>query len=179
METDLKSIKTVIIGIGSVVILLLLLVLIFGNLSGNLGFSQTSSSVINETINLSSSGSTFAQVSGKSNPAVSSVVVRNATSGVIVLAGGNYTATSTTLTAVAESPFYDLNVNVSYTIAYDSDRLKDENNIIGNVTTGASNLSAKVPTALTLLGVILIVAVVFLVVRMFMGGRKGNLLSTN
>ena len=98
--SGIDEVKKIVIGVAGIAIILIGLLLIFGNLSGNLGFTANS-------------------------------------------ANYNYSE-----------------------------------NVIGNVTEGTTNLAGKFGTVFTLLGVLLILIVVFVVIRMFMGSKSnGNVFS--
>ena len=173
---DFKAVKAGVLGIAGIAIILLILLLIFGNLSGNVGFTQDSASTAVQALTLANTSIvTLTGTSGKTNPSVSSVVVINATGGETITSG-NYTLTSTTITG---SPTMTLKyngtaVNVSYVTSYDSDNQISTDSVIGNVTTGAVGLASKFTTVFVLLGVLLILAVVFTIVKLFgLGGKKG------
>jgi hypothetical protein len=173
---DFKAVKTGVLGIAGIAIILLILLLIFGNLSGNVGFVQDSTTTAVQALTLANTSIvTFTGTSGKTNPSVSSVVVINATGGETITSG-NYTLTGTTITG---SPTMTLKyngtvVNVSYVTTYDSDNQISTSSVIGNVTSGVTDLASKFTTVFVLLGVLLILAVVFTIVKLFgLGGKKG------
>ena len=165
--------------IASVAILLLGLLLVFGNLSGNLGFTQDSASTPVQQLTLANNSIvTFTGTVGKTNAAVSSVVVINATGGETI-AAGNYTLTNTTITGSATTDYNATLVNVSYTTTYDSDNQINSEEVITDVTSGVTNLSDKFGTIFTLLGVILLVGAIVWMLRLFGigGGKKKGVFS--
>ena len=180
MENISKLVKQ----IASIAVLLLGILLIFGNLSGNLGFTQDSATTALQATTLTNiTIVTFTGTVGKTNPAVSSVVVINATGGETITSG-NYTLTDTTIVG---SPAMTLGyngttVNVSYSTSYDSQNQLDEAGINNNVTSGTTNLAGKFGTVFTLLGVLLIVGAIVWLLQMFgianvSGGKKETLFS--
>jgi len=166
---DFKVVKVGVISIASIAIVLLGLLLIFGNLSGNLGFTQDSATTAVQQLTLQNDTAvTFTGTSGKTNPSVTSVVVINATGGETLLAG-NYTLTTT---SIIGSPTMTLKyngtlVNVSYVTYYDSQNQINSDSVTNNVTNGTVSLAGKFNTVFTLLGVVLIIAAVIVVLKLF------------
>lgn len=65
--------------------------------------------------------------------------------------------------------FGNLSGNLGFTA--NSQGYNDSQHVIDNVTSGTTSLAGKFPTVFILLGVLLILVVVFLVIKMFMGGK--------
>jgi hypothetical protein len=157
-----KSVKGVIgwtLGVGIIAFILLILVIIFGNLSGNVGFTQESTAFTDETILLSPTGSIPTTAQGRTNGALTSVVVSNATGGETILASGNYTVSGVTIIGVGTSPYNNTNVNVSATVSYDSQGQIDSDSVINNYTASARNTSAQFPTVGTIIGIAILLAI--------------------
>jgi hypothetical protein len=69
--------------------------------------------------------------------------------------------------------FGNLSGNLGF--ATDSQGANDSASVIGNITSGVTGLASKFTTVFVLLGVLLILAVVFTIVKLFgLGGKKGN-----
>ena len=153
--------------------------LIYGNLSGNFGFQQTSSSFFNETINLNATGDTPASAVGTSNPSVASIIMTNATGGEIINSA-NFTVTGAVF--VNATPTYGgQNVNVSYVLTRDSDASVNTENVVSNLTDGTLSFFELFPTILVIAGIVLLITILvgllFLVISIFnkfSGGGKGS-----
>jgi len=177
-----EGIKTVFywgIGIGSLALLLLILVILFGNLQGNVGFGQDTVTIYNETITLSA-GATPATAVGKVNPSLASVVVTNATTGGAIVNSANYTIDGASFTPTGSSEFDGLSVNVSAILSYDEAGKVDSDNLIQNYTKSATNTSKQFPVVGTILGVVLLLVILIgalvFAVRKMMGiaGSTGS-----
>jgi hypothetical protein len=154
--------------------------MIYGNLSGNIGFGQTSSGYVNQTITLSTAGASPAGTSGKVNPALSNVVVTNATSGKVVVAA-NYTYTGATFTNLT-GEFGGQSVNVSYTISYDTAGKVDTDTVIGNMTSGTKTFFGFSNTIFTIAAIVLLISILLGLVAVVMkivniSKKKGNFAS--
>jgi hypothetical protein len=147
------------IGVGIIALIVLILSILFGNLSGNVGFSQTTSTFNNQTITFSDGGSTPAGASGRVNGNITSIAaVTNATGGEL-LTVANYSFSGVTITANATSDYNATSVNVTYTVDYDSQGLIDTNNIILNYTLSGTNITAQLPTVGTIIGIAILLTV--------------------
>ena len=190
MDNPLKVVMGWGIGIGSLALFLLVMAILFGNLSGNTGIADgtVTNTVTNETsawlnatnyglsgYNTSWSGIT---VTALWNASTGGVGVYNLTIPVAqarVLTGGNINSTNATAYT---------NVSVSYTYVYTYQTQEETNaeSIIGNYTTSTVNTSAQFPTIGTILGVVvllvLLVAVLIYAVRkmssLTSSGGKGS-----
>ena len=162
------------LGVGIVALVVLVMSILFGNLSGNVGFEQESTSFINETISLSAAGETPATASGRVHGALSDVALYNASSGEFIGAG-NYTITGVVINHTI-GIYLDQNVNVSATVTYDSQGLIDTDSIIQNYTESGTNITAQLPTVGTIIGVALLLTVLLgiliFAIRKMMGITK-------
>jgi len=69
--------------------------------------------------------------------------------------------------------FGNLSGNLGFTTG--SQGYNDSQNVIGNVTSGTTSLAGKFPTVFILLGVVLIIAAVVVILKLFgMGGKSGK-----
>ena len=176
------------IGVAGIALLGLIMLILFGNLAGNVGFTTvgTTIQVNNETPAwLNSSNYTFA-------------VSNSSTATYIVINAWNLTATD-----LVESGYYQVDgdvlftngtdypanatsneVNVTYTYVYTTDSIGKQNtdNFINNYTKSVTNTSEQFPVIGTIIGIgllllILIALLVFALValgRMGGGGRSGG-----
>ena len=146
--------------------------MIYGNLSGNLGFTQDSGAYYNETIALSEVGATPTGASSRTSGAISSVTMTNATGGEIVVAT-NYSVSGVLIKFTAGGGFNGTNVNVSYTVTYDSDGQIYTDGVITNVTGGFGTFFGFSGTFFTIAAIVLLIfmllgllALVFTIVKM-------------
>lgn len=163
------------LGVGIIAFVLLILVIIFGNLAGNTGFSQDSETTALQEMTLANNSVvTFTGTVGRNNPSVNTVVVVNATGGETILAG-NYTVTATTITGTSDMTllYNGTAVNVSYVTAFDSQGQVDSDNIILNYTLSATNTAAQFPTVGTIVGIalllLILIALLIFAIRKMMG----------
>ena len=148
--------------------------MIYGNLSGNLGFSQTSSSFNNETINMTG-GATPAGAQSRVDGSLSNIVMTNATGGEAI-PSTNYTVSGVAITNTT-SENADNNVNVSYTVTYDSANDVNAETVISNLTTGVttffgfSNIFFTITAIVLLITILLgLLAVVLSILKATKGG---------
>ncbi len=178
MGTDkaLKGAEAVFLALLVIGLMGLLFLIIFGNLSNNLGWTQASTSYSNETINLTgANGVTPTGASGRTEGSISSssVIMNNASSGASI-GSGNYTLSGVLFNATPLSLYVDENVNVSYTVSYNRDAEINTENTISNLTTGATTFFTFsnvwfVLTAITIL-IAIVLGVIALVRRTSSGG---------
>ena len=178
-ERSLKGAEGIFLALLTIGLMGLLFLIIYGNLSGNLGWTQDSSSYINQTINLSSAGGIPAGAQDRVDGSLSSVVVTNATADGELIPSTNYTITGTTINASSTvSMNFDHNVNVSYTVSYDKPGEINTEAVIANLTGGATEFFTFsgvwfILTAITILiGIVL--GVIALVRKTSSGGIAGN-----
>ncbi len=133
--------------------------MIYGNLSGNLGFTQDSATTSLQELTLANNSIvTLTGTVGKVNPTVSSVVVINATGGETITSG-NYTLTATTITGTAgiTTAYNGTAVNVSYITTYDSPGQVNTENVISNVTGGFGTFFGFSNTFFTIAAIVLLI----------------------
>ncbi len=179
-ERSLKGAEAVFLALLTIGLLGLLFLIIYGNLSNNLGWVQDSASYTNETLNLSNAGGTPAGASGRVDGSLSSIVITNATGGETITSD-NYTVTGVVINGSTITVLYiGWEVNVSYTVSFDRAGEINTENVIGNLTDGATQFFTFssvwfILTAITIL--IGIVLGVIALVRKSSGGgtsSKGN-----
>jgi len=153
--------------------------MIYGNLSGNLGFEQTSSSFDNETINLTGGGDTPATAENRVDGSLSNIEITNYTGGEI-LYSGNYSISGVNISANESmgSDYLYHYVNVTGTVTYDSDADVRSEGVISNLTVGAGTFFSFSNTLFTITAIILLISILlgllFLVVTIAKAfGGKG------
>ena len=131
--------------------------LIYGNLSGNLGFGQTTTAFINQTINLTDAGNTPAGASGRVNGLISnsSIIMINESDGVVVTSG-NFSVSGVLILNAAQS-FNSTNVNVSYDVSFDSAGKVNTDNVISNVSGGFNTFFTFSNTFFTIAAIVLLI----------------------
>ena len=172
MPDGMKTVLGWVLGIAIIAFVLLIMAIIFGNLSGNVGFSRSVDSFDNQTITFLEAGSTPAGAQDRPAGVLTNVVVTN-TTGAETLTNANYTISGTTIFAVSASTYKDLNVNVSYTVTYDGPGRANTQAIITNYTTSATNTSAQFPTVGTIIGIaillLILIGLLIFSIRKLMG----------
>jgi len=158
MPESLKMVLMWGIGIGILALTILILLVIFGNLSGNLGFQQVSSSIVNESMAFSDGGTTPTNASGYIDVSLSLVSIINAT-GNETVPSTNYTISGAVITADSDSPWNGTTVKVTYTQTYDGDSELDAEEVITDYTTSATNLSGQFGVVGTMIGIALLLTV--------------------
>jgi len=172
MPKGMRTTMGWVLGIAIIAFILLIMVVIFGNLLGNVGLARESSAFVNETITLNVSAvPASANDTRWVNPVLSGILMTNATGGE-VLASDNYT-TSTNVISATTGVYNGTEVNVSYTVNYDSQAKVDADSIILNYTSSASNTSAQFPTVGTIIGVaillLILIGLLIFAIRKMMG----------
>ncbi len=158
--SGMKAVMAWTIGIAVIALVLLIMLILFGNLSGNVGFAQTSTGFVDQTITLSATGETPPGAQDRINGALSNVVIINATNGSFPLNTANYTITGVVInTTDALSEYTDMEVNVTYTVTYDEEGKISTDNLIGNYSEGAVNTSTQFPVVGTIIGVALLLLI--------------------
>ena len=183
-EKGLKAAETVFLALLTLGLIGLLFLIIYGNLSTNLGWSPDSTNYVNQTINLSSAGATPAGAQNRVDASLSSVIVVNASNGSQILDTANYTITGVVINStgtVAKYHFHDHNVNTSYIVSYDGSGEINTEAVISNLTSGATEFFTFsgvwfVLTAITILiGIVLgVIALVRRTSTGGFGGKKGR-----
>ena len=157
--------------------------LIYGNLSGNLGFGQDTLSFTNETITLIDTGNTPTGASGRVNGLISSTdfTMQNESGGEVIDAA-NFTISFVTISSTTGSvaDYNDTVVNVSYTVSFDSPGLVNTEDVISNVSGGFNTFFTFSNTFFTIAAIILLIfmflgllAIVVLIMNAQRRGSKG------
>ena len=191
MPQDIKTVLFWGLGIGILGITLLILLIIFGNLSGNYGFARASNQTINETgyeINSSSPdvilGFNFrGYVSLSVDEAWNSSDIENNVQ--VLLNSSEYTVdTATGLITNATNTVYPV-VNLTYTTTFKDSIELDSDALILNYSQSATNTAGQFPVVGTILGIALLLAILIGVlvfaIRKMMGvaGSTGSNAGSN
>ncbi len=179
-ERSLKGAEAVFLALLTIGLMGLLFLIIYGNLSGNLGWTQDSASYKNQTINLSDTGNIPAGAQDRVDGSLSSVVITNASTAGEIVHANNYTITGVVINssgATGSEVYLDRNVNVSFIVAFDGEGEKNTDAVITNLTSGATQFFTFsnvwfILTAITIL--IGIVLGVISLVRKSSGGGYGG-----
>ncbi len=144
----------------------LLFLIVFGNLTDNLGFTDdTNTTALQQATFDNVTAITFLDTVGRVNPSVNTVVVINTTDG-NVIGAGNYTLTATTIigTSTMTLSYNNTPVNISYVTKFDSQGEIDTNNVITNLSGGAVTFFSFSNVWFTLLAVVLLIIIVMSVI---------------
>ena len=190
-DTNMQTVMGWSIGLAGIALLGLIMLILFGNLSGNVGFTQDTLSftVTNETgayVNIT--GYTLSGYNSSWSSIVITDVWANATDSTnFLLPSTDYNlssvgvlANATTIVAANVTAFDDANVSYTYVYSFDSVGLANTNNFIGNYTLSVLNTGSQFPTVGTIIGValllfILISLLIFALVKLSkIGGAGGN-----
>ncbi len=179
-ERALKGAELVFMALLTLGLIGLLFLIIYGNLSDNLGFTRETASFSNQTINLSAIGEIPADAQGRVSGALSSVVLTNATGLGEVIDSGNYTVVGVLINSsgvTGSSQYLDHNANVTYVVSFAGAGERNTEDVIGNLTSGATQFFTFsnvwfILTAITIL--IGIVLGVISLVRKTGNGGVGN-----
>jgi hypothetical protein len=160
MESKVKSVMNWALGIGVIALILLIMLILFGNLQGNIGFGTTSTSFINNTVDLLPTGGNATDLTLKINAVLSNVAVTNATNGSNIVPATNYSISGGYFYTTGPSPYNGTDkINVSATITYDTTGKVYTDNVIFNYTKSATNTASQLPTVGTIVGIALLLAV--------------------
>ncbi len=157
--TGMKTVLAWTIGVATIALVILIMLILFGNMLGNTGIQQDTTHYINQTINLTTAGNTPAGASGRIDGSLSNIVMTNATGDGETVVSANYTATGIVLNATISSEFTDKNVNVTYDVTHDSAVEINSADLIRNYSLGATNTSRQFPVVGTIIGVALLLAI--------------------
>lgn len=175
MGKVIKNAETVFMGLLTLGLLGILFLIIYGNLSGNLGFQDVTITTVNESgAWINSTGYTLSRATDSDFTGGAAIIsVYNATDGVLILSG-NYTVDpSTGIVTNATTTTWD-NVNITYTTNHKSAGEKNSEAVIGNLTKGSvtffsfSNVWFILTAITVLIGIVL--GVIYMVKRMGGGG---------
>ncbi|KKL48838.1 hypothetical protein LCGC14_2321520 [marine sediment metagenome] len=175
------------IGVASIALLGLIMLILFGNLSGNVGFGDDSKTitVTNETkASINTTGYTLLVVNGSTSGYTLTTIWGNTPQEAQAY---NYTialanATTSTLGVVTNLSTFNVtilsNVSLSYTYAYATPTTgkTNTNNFINNYTKSVSNTSEQFPVVGTIIGIglLLLILIALLVFALVQLGKMGG-----
>lgn len=165
-------------GLGVIGFLGIIWLMIYGNLSGNLGFERQSNIFTNNTITLQDAGAIPNAASGLNSGNLSSIVITNATGAGELLTVGNYTVIDVTISNLA-GEYNNTEVNVSGVVTFDSTGLANTEGVINNVSGGFGTFFGFSNTFFTIAAVVLLIfmllgllSVAMIIMRMQKSGGK-------
>ena len=159
VEKKVKEAGLILGALGVIGFIGIVWLMIYGNLDGNLGYTQdTNITALHELTLANNSIITLNGGIGKINPATSNLVMINASNGVAVNSG-NYTLTGTTITGSATMTLSWNNtaVNISYTTSYDSAGKIASDDVITNLTQGFGTFFGFSNTFFTIAAIVLLI----------------------
>jgi hypothetical protein len=161
MEGKVKSVMSWALGIGVIALVLLIMLILFGNLQGNIGFGTESAAFgVRILPSIDGTGTNVTDLTGKVNPTLSGLTVINATNASNVVDPSNYTISGGKLIATGPSPYNASGkINISGTLTYDSSGKVDTDNVIFNYTKSATNTASQLPTVGTIIGIAILLTV--------------------
>jgi hypothetical protein len=141
-------------------LILLVMLILFGNLLGSVGFGQDSAAFTHHTVTLDENPVNVSDLTSKVNPGTSGITVVNATNVTgATVPSSNYSVIDGKLVATGDSIYNGSSVNVSGNLLFDSQGKIDADNLIFNYTRGVTNTSAQFPVVGTIIGVALLLIV--------------------
>jgi pSer/pThr/pTyr-binding forkhead associated (FHA) protein len=156
MPEGVKTTMYWVLGIGIIALVGLVMLILFGNLSGNVGFGQDTLTFTNSKINVTDTATDMYTLTGYVNPAISSVTATfvNGTT----IASGNYTIVGNTI-KIAGAENNGTFMNISGTLSYDEQGKIDTDSLINNYTTSVGNTGKQFPVVGTIVGIALLLVI--------------------
>ena len=182
MPKDINTGIAWVLGIATIALTLVVLLIMFGNLSGSLGFERDSTTLTNES-GYAINDTSFTLTNGASARGFVSLTVSavyNATNdgsgGQLLLATGNYTVSGTagTIVGAAGRSFNYTDVNITYVVSSRATSEIDTNSVIGNYSTSAVNVSNQFPVIGTIIGILLLLTIL-IGILIFMVKKLGGI----
>ncbi len=164
-------------GLGVIGFLGIIWLMIYGNLSGNLGFTDQTDSFINKSSTLTTSGTTFPEGTTRPNAVLvnTTVIVINGTGGELIT-NGNYTLVDLTLVGTNDNGYNGTVINVTYQITSNSDAKANTESVINNVSGGFGTFFGFSNTFFTIAAIILLIFMLLglLALAMFIAKMQGG-----
>ena len=185
-DMDMRTVMGWAIGVASIALLLLIMLILFGNLSGSVGFGNNSTTITNETIviGLTTGTSTISTFTDPNYVSWNATLILNASIGIVgattnetLVEGSDYTIFPLNGTFVNITGDWNRTF-VTYEVVKESVGLANTNNFINNYTQSVLNTGEQFPTVGTIIGVglllfILIALLIFALGKMAkMGGSS-------
>ena len=154
----------------------LLFLIIYGNLSGNLGFDAEGVTITNESGTwINQTGYTLIGAADAGSASFVITQISNSTSGQVLLAA-NYSVTTTGVVRNASATEWEA-TNISYTYNRDSRGTKDTDAVITNLTGGATEFFSFANVWFILLAITILIGIVIGVIALVErigGGGTGD-----
>lgn len=178
MPEGIKTVMYWVLGCGVLALIGLVMLILFGNLSGNVGFGQDSTTVTNLTFTFTVVATNITDISAMVNPTLTNVVVTNATNATDIVSSTNYTNSNGYITADATSAYVDEAVNISATLSYDEQGKIDTQNLINNYTQSVTNTGKQLPVVGTIVGIalllVILIGILIFAIKKLMGVTSGE-----
>ena len=187
MPDGVKSAIAWTIGLSSIALMLVIVLILFGNLSGSLGWTDDSNTLTNETIviGLTTGTSTLSVASDTNFTGWNDILILNASIGPALTEtnetleeGVDYTVFSNNGTFQNITGTWNRTF-VTYSVTTTSQGEVDTENVIGNYSESAVNTSAQFPVVGTIIGiavllVVLIGILIFAITKMMAVANMGG-----
>lgn len=165
-NTGVKNAMGWVIGISTIALVLLVILIIFGNLSGNVGITTTQTTTYtNESgyLNLTRGAYTLSHMSDAYALSYAIIQVGANYTGVYQpLTSGNWTLSGNTITNATgiDGTKYDYqNVGITYVVTYNSGEYQQTQGVINNMTSGIGKLTTQIPTIFLFVGIGLLLSI--------------------
>ena len=143
--------------------------MVYGNLSTNMGFSQTSTSFINETITLNDTGGTPATALDRTDGTLSGIIMTQANGSIgWIIESGNYTVSGVVI-SLATTTFNQSDVNISATVTHDTNTDRATEAVIANLTQGAGTFFGFSNTLFTIVAIVLLITILLALLYIVLG----------
>lgn len=157
-------VTTIVAGVGSLIVLVIISLLIVSTLNGAGLFTRTSAVGSQNGSTFDESGITITACSAEVDGALTSVIVTNSTNITDIYNTANYTLANCVLTA-AGSEKNGTTVNITSAFTHDSKEQASVDQSIYNYTQGIDNVSGKIPTILLIAAVIILFGAIVLLTK--------------
>ena len=182
VSKKIKEAGLILGGLGVIGFIGIVWLMIYGNLSGNLGFSDTTTTYTNET-GYAVNGTTYTLTHGTSTSGFVSLSVTalynatfNGTGGQQTLLSGNYTVGSTagTIVGAAGRTYNYTDVNATYVVTHYSTEKLNSEGVITNMTSGFSTFFGFSETFFTIAAIVLLIFMLVGLLAIVMMIAKGQ-----
>lgn len=186
-DSSIKKTMNWVIGITSIALVLLVLLIIFGNLSGNTGITTTqTTSYVNESGFVNDTGYTPTGVTAVQNYLSYTIqeVWANASTTAVLIPSTNYTQTGNVIYNGTTLDFGDFgydDASITYIVTSRSEEYNTAESTITNMTSGLGRVSSQFTTIMLFVGIglllfILLAVLVWVIKKMSsVGGSQSNL----
>ncbi len=139
--------------------------IIYGNLSGNLGFGTTTESLTDNLLesNLTEIGQSPVGARGKPGASITNVVMTNASlnaGAAETITAGNFTVSGILISSTSDSNYNNSQVNItSFDVTFDSVGKSSTESVIENMTIGVNTFFGFSPTWFIILAIMLLIVI--------------------